>query len=207
MIEGDYDGNFYRYTKNEEGVYVLDYANFKFEEEFGELIKFSTYGEYGGTGIKNKEGEILLPPVYGRIYMPFEDITVARQGIPHAVECQREFIFDKDFNLISGEYNFVEFYYTDEGNYVGIGACAGEKAEQGVVCYDKDGNICEEGYWFIDKTGKKISEKFDCIFVNFIRQEGNTEVPAKLKIEGTAEVTKENGETEIISVEDYILNE
>lgn len=207
VIEGDYEGNFYRYTKNEDGIYVLDYANLKSEEEFGELIKFSTYGKYGGTGIKDKEGKIVLPPVYGRIYMPFEDIVVARQGIPHAIECQREFIFDKDFNLVSGEYNFVGFYYTEEGNYVGIGACVGEKAEQGVICYDKDGNICEEGYWFIDKNGEKISEKFDYIFINFIRPENSTEGFTKLRIEGTAEITGENGKTEIISVEDYILSE
>ena len=207
VIEGDFDGSFYRYTKNEDGIYVLDYANYKSEEEFGELIKFSAYGKYGGTGLKDKEGKIVLPPVYGRIYMPFEDIIVARQGIPHAYECQQEFIFDEDFNLLSGEYNSVGFYYTEEGNYIGIGACVGEKAEPGVVCYDKDGNICEAGYWFIDKNGEKTSEKFDYIFINFIRPEGNTEGFAKLMIEGTAEVTGETGKTEIISVEKYILSE
>lgn len=201
-IEGDYDGNYYRYLKNDAGVYVLDYALTKYEKEFGEYIEFGTFGKYGGTGLKDKQGNIVLPPVYGKIYMPFSDRIIARHGVPHALETQREYLLDENLNFLSAPFNSIRFYSAVGGGYIGVALRAGENAE--MPCYDGDGNPMEEGRWFINENGKIISENFEDINIEWIREEEGEGAPAILLATGKTTVKPIDGEETEISIKDYI---
>ena len=201
-IRGSYDGNYYIYYKNDEGFYEAYSTDLKHEEEMGEFIKIC---RADGTGLKDKEGNILLPPAYrGGIYMPFEDRIIAREGMPVAVECMRSYLFDTDMNLINKEYNAFFYLELDDGSYVGYAGCEGEFADY--PCYDDNGKLCEEGYWFVDKDGNKLSEKFEYIYENITYEE---------KEDGTSEriyhhsfiVKKEGFEEEIIPEETYAVKD
>ncbi len=201
-IRGSYDGNYYIYLKNDEGFYEVYNADLKHEEEMGEFIKIC---RADGVGLKDKEENILFPPAYrGGIYMPFEDRIIAREGTPVSIECLRAYLFDLDMNLLNAEYNDIQYIELDDGSYVGYAGCEGEFADY--PCYDKNGELCEKGYWFVDKDGNKISEKFEYIYENTTYEE---------KEDGTHErvfhnsfvVKKEGSVEEIIPAETYARKE
>ncbi len=201
-IRGSYDGNYYIYLKNDEGFYEVYTADLKHEEEMGEFIKIC---RSDGVGLKDKEGNILLPPAYtSGIYMPFEDRIIAREGSPVAFECMRSYLFDTDMNLINKEYNALVYLELDDGSYVAYATSQRQFAD--FPCYDDNGEPCEEGYWFVDKNGNKLSEKFEYIYKNITYEE---------KEDGTSEriyhhsfiVKKEGSEEEIIPEETYAVKD
>ena len=107
-------------------------------------------------------------------------------------------------NLINKEYNAFSYLELDDGSYVGYAGCEGEFADY--PCYDDNGKLCEEGYWFVDKDGNKLSEKFEYIYENITYEE---------KDDGTSEriyhhsfiVKKEGFEEEIIHEETYAVKD
>ncbi len=199
-IRGSYDGNYYIYLKNHEGVYEIYSADLKYEEEMGGFIKI---WRNDGVGLKDKEGNILIPPAYtGGIYMPFEDRIIAREGSPTAIECMRTYLFDLDMNLLNMEYNAVNYIELDDGSYVGYAGCEGEFADY--PCYDKNGNLCEKGYWFVDKNGDKVSEKYEYIYEN-ISYEEQEDGTLKRVFHNSFVVKKEGSEEEIIPAGTYAI--
>ncbi len=167
VIECSYNGDSYRYEKNENGVYELLWKYEKSKEEFGEYIKTAQYFTYGfrGVGLEDKDGDILLEPVYCQITNVFGNKIAAFDGVMQAAETAREYLYDENMNLLTSEFNYIADYIYED-SYIGVAYCFGELAE--VVCYDENGKVCEEGIWFVDENGKKISEKFRQInFKNF----------------------------------------
>lgn len=165
VIECSYNGDYYRYEKNEEEIYELLWKYEKKREDFGEYIKVSQYFTYGfyGVGLEDKEGNIILEPIYCQITNVFGNKIAAFEGTMQAADAVREYLYDENFNLLTSEFNYIaDYIYGD--SYIGVAYCFGETA--GVICYDENGKVCEEGIWFVDENGKKISEKFKQISLN-----------------------------------------
>ena len=199
-ISGSYDGNYYVYHKNENGVYELERADLKHEEEMGDFIKI---WRNDGVGLKDKEENIVLYPAYsGGIHMPFEDRIIAREGTPISIECMRTYLFDTDMNLLTAEYNYIDYIILEDGSYVGYAGCDGEYAE--FPCYDKNGELCEKGYWFVDKDGNKISEKFEYIHIS-ISYEEKEDGSFERVFDNSFTVKKEGSEEETIPAETYAV--
>ncbi len=174
VIECSYNGDSYRYEKNEDGVYELLWKYEKSKEEFGEYIKTAQYFTYGfrGVGLEDKEGNIILEPIYCQITNVFGNKIAVFEGTMQAADAVREYLYDENFNLLTSEFNYIaDYIYGD--TYIGVAYCFGEKAD--VICYDENGKVCEEGIWLVDINGNKISEKFKQIsFNNF---DGTTITP------------------------------
>lgn len=206
VIECTYNYNWYRYEKNEEGVYELVRKEEQSRVPFGKFIKTTYYWscKYMGMGLEDKDGNVLLEPIYSRINNRFGDRILASDGIKQGLDTARDYLFDENLNLLTSEFNDITYYYFEDYSYVGVAHCFGESAE--VVCNDENGLVCESGAWFVDKNGKKISEKFQSITMNQNRVESDDGSFARMDPDGTAVVITESGEEKTINVKkDYAM--
>ena len=58
----------------------------------------------------------------------------------------------------------MEYVVFDDGKYFGVAYCAGEIAD--ITAYT-NGEPTPRGFWFIDKDGNTLSERFDIIGGDF----------------------------------------
>ena len=200
VIECTYNYDWYRYEKNKDGVYELAVKEEQSKVPFGKYMKTSYYWSCRqmGMGLEDKDGNVLLDPIYSRINNQFGDRIIASDGVKQGFETARDYLFDENLNLLTSEFNNISYYFFEDYSYVGVAHCFGEHAE--VICYDENGLVCESGVWFVDKNGKKISEKFESITMNLNRVEYDGGNYARMEPDGTAVVITENGEEKTIDV-------
>ena len=114
-------------------------------------------------GILNADGSTAVPPIYYHVAVPFADRFLLYDGAPQqGFVCGRCNITDLFGNVINSSFNAV-VYSSFGGEYIGIACSFGEKSE--LACC-MSGEITPEGYWFVDKDGKILSERFDEIKIN-----------------------------------------
>lgn len=114
-------------------------------------------------GILNADGSTAVPPIYNYVAVPFADRFLLYDGAPQqGFVCSRCNITDPDGNVINSSFNAV-VYSSFGGEYIGIACSFGENSE--LACYT-DGEITPAGYWFVDKDGKILSERFDEITIS-----------------------------------------
>ena len=205
------EGENYLYCVYENDLYVYDA-----EKDF-ELISVSECGPIGeflngfevtvkyweafypyawGKGLNRPDGSVFLEPIYHKLKAPFSDRFLAIYGVVYqAVECVATDIIDLEGNVLSDCFNTVDFYFLDDGSYIGVGRYYGKD----LICRDKDGNEYEKGNWFIDKDGNKISENFSELYVDY---SGYGE---SFKLGTTVEVTTSEGETKTLPIEIYAV--
>ena len=117
---------------------------------------YNWYGGYMKHGL-NINGEVFIEPVYWGITVPFEDrIVLWYSAFMQGINCGYCRIIDLDKNVISDEYNRIDFFSFKDKSYVGVAYSAGEDSEEPI--FDKNGGPMPEGLWFIDKDGNRISE-------------------------------------------------
>lgn len=101
-------------------------------------------------------------------------------------------IIDPEGNVISRIYNDIYYYFFDEDNYY-IGIAHSTGGEWCEVPLNNGMEYPPEGYWFVDKNGTAISERFDYL---------------PLGIENMDEIITiedDNGNKTEIAVKDYVL--
>ena len=149
-----------------------------------------------GKGLNNPDGSVFLEPIYQRIEAPFDDRILAMYGVvSQAVECFATDIIDLEGNVLSDCFNTVEYYFLDDGSYIGVGRYWGGE----LICRDKDGNEYEKGNWFIDKDGNKISENFSELSVDYSGYSESFELGTSVR------VTTSGGENKILPIDTYAV--
>lgn len=163
---------------------------------FGLTVQYweAFYPYTWGKGLNNPDGSVFLEPIYQRIEAPFEDRILAMYGVVYqAVETIATDIIDIEGNVLSNCFNAVDYYFLDDGSYIGVGRYYGKE----LICRDENGNEYEKGNWFIDKDGNKISENFAELYVDY---SGYGE---SFKLGTTVKVTTTDGEEKVLPIETY----
>lgn len=208
FVVGTYEGDYYKYSVKKDGTYFLHSKSSS--GAYTILSNRATWEEYIETeyhwgvsqykhGLTDLDGNVILKDLYLNISAPYPDRIYAYIGWSfQAAEEVRLEIYDFEGNLINNEYNYIE-QHNMENNYFLVAYCFGEEA--GEICYDKNGNPYEAGYWFVDESGNKLSKRFENIHVEkYMTQESNIWNIEKVT------VTDENGKTETIDITPYLFD-
>ena len=199
-LSGSHNGNSYKYIfkdgKFEE--YLFEAAGETGEELFGyRLTQYCWYNEYFHYGISDLEGKVVFEPIYTEIKMPFKDRFILGEGSQGMFSSQGEgryLISDTEGHILA-MYSYITYKIFDDGSYIGIASVAGGNS---VKCYDKEGNILAEGYYFIDRDGNRISQKFESLSRNGENIFGLSSSDEMIT------AINENGKEIVFSVNDYI---
>ncbi|MBE6881779.1 MAG: hypothetical protein E7489_02085 [Ruminococcaceae bacterium] len=154
----EYDGENFNFTSVNEGM--------AWDAGFG-FTKFDYYWNWHSPkrGIMDSNGNIIIDPVYEYLNMPFEDRIILYNGIDldymGGEQCLSELV-DLEGNVLCSRFHQMSFTVFDDGSYVGIGKTYPSYNDYyNHPIYDKNGRVYEEGFWFIDKDGNILSERFD----------------------------------------------
>ncbi|MBQ7874388.1 MAG: hypothetical protein IJ306_04405 [Oscillospiraceae bacterium] len=193
-LRGVAEGYSYRFEERD-GVFVQTQKSGReeTENEFGYTLFGYCYFWYSGYGHGLKFGdEVILEPVYKTLNMPFADRIIVYDGKYPAAgpECRVAKIIDPEGNVYSRIFNDVTFTVKEDGSYIGVAYSCGDECEVPPY-YGMD--YLPEGYWFIDKDGNIISERFVSLRYSF--DDFDASVKAK----------NENGEEIEINLRDYVL--
>ena len=165
----------------------------EYDGGFGYTI-FRIEEENLNCGIKRGD-EIIIQPVYNSAWVPFEDRfllyegAAANQGFGLGL-CV---LTDSKGNELCRKFSQINYYLFDDGSYIGVAACADY---QEVPCFDENGEPMPAGFWFVDKDGKLLSERF--LFSTY------DEIPLINSPEDVISATDERGNNTEISVSDYV---
>ena len=203
VITFTFEGNRYTYEYTEEGFALLEKAENQ-KQNVGNMRKFCYYWGVDmnhGWGYGDIQKNLVFDMVYQQIEAPFQNRIVLYEGISNQSGTEvRAIIADSKGNILcENEYNEVVFEDFKNGYYIGVGICYGEMASTKI--FDEYGKVKEAGYWFIDKDGKKISERFEFIDTSgFIG--GKT-----IYMEEEIKVRSENGEEKTVRAIDQVAVE
>ncbi len=205
FLDGTYAGDRYKYSAEKDGTYDLHtkesagacsvLGNRANGKEYIETVYIWNLAQIK-YGLTDLDGNVILEDIYARISTPYDDRIYAYVGwgFQSADEIRLE-IYDFEGNLINNSYNHIEQHNSEDGYFL-VGYCFGENAYE--ICRDENGNPHEEGYWFVDESGNKLSERYERIYVEkYMTQDGGM-----WKI-GKITVTDENGNEKEISAEPY----
>ena len=164
-ILGVENGINYRFIE-ENGEFVLNAEekprSVPDENGFGYTINTYCYDWYAGyrDGISLGD-KVIFEPVYFGVSVPFKDRIIVSDGTHPLAgpECRVKKIIDPEGNVISRVFNGIEYSFFEDGEkYIGIAYSNGNDCE--VPLYEGEERL-PQGYWFVDKDGKIISERFD----------------------------------------------
>ncbi len=150
-------------------------GDFTIEEPWGpkpqEFFGYSVYEYYWSYhspfyGINAPDGSSFAAPVYSRIQVPFEDRIVLSFGNQQILGLWVTEIQTPEKEILSDCFNYINFNVYEDGSYFGIAFCGGNGIDGHTQTYDKEGNPMPDGWWFIDKDGNIVSERYESIFVN-----------------------------------------
>lgn len=152
----EYDGEKFNFTSVNEGM--------TWDAGFG-FTKFEYYWNWHTPmkGIMDSNGNIIVDPVYEYLNMPFEDRIILHNGIDldyMGGEQGLAELVDLEGNILCSRFHHMDFTVFDDGSYVGIGKIYPYEDPYNHPIYDENGRIYDEGFWFIDKNGKILSERF-----------------------------------------------
>ena len=108
---------------------------------------------------------MVIEPVYVYAKIPFPDRFVLCEGESMlSRECFLSNLTDSTGKLLNNSFTDLEYVVFDDGKYFGVAYCAGEIAD--ITAYT-NGQPTPRGFWFIDKDGNTLSERFDGIEGDF----------------------------------------
>lgn len=127
------------------------------------LLRSFSEGRRANYGIVDSDGNVAVEPEYIYAEVPFADRFILCKGDSvQSAECFECNLTDSTGKVLNNSFNFINYTVFDDGSYIGVARSEGKLAE--VVCYT-DGEPTPKGYWFVDKDGKILSERFDYISV------------------------------------------
>ena len=165
----------------------------EYDGGFGYTI-FRTDEERLNCGIKRGD-EIIIEPIYNSVCIPFEDRFLLYEGAAanEGFGLGLCVLTDSNGNELSRKFSQINYRIFEDGSYIGVAACA---EYQEVPCYDENGEPMPAGFWFIDKDGNMLSERF--VFINY------DEIPVINSPEDVVSATDEHGNKTEISISEYI---
>ena len=156
---------------------------------------FDWYGGYFKHGLNIGE-EVFLDPVYSGIYVPFTNgdrVVLYYASYMQGWECGYCKIIDLEKNVLCDDFNVVYYQIYDDGSYIGIGISCGPNAE----CPVND----EKGFWFIDKDGNILSERFATFGTD---ENYNNPLPDWSSPDNVATAYLDDGSTVEVRLSDYL---
>lgn len=185
---GSLNGDHYRYIF-EDGKFsgwIYEPAGETDEENFGYKIIRYCFGICETRyGIINPEGETIAEALYPRIEVSFENRFVLYEGGEGMFTSAGEgrcLLTDEKCNVLS-MYTYISYIFLDDGSYIGIANVAGGDS---VPCYDETGKKLDPGYYFIDKNGRQLSERFENVSGNVYITSDPEEILSVVDAEGNA---------------------
>ncbi len=195
-VVGIRDGVLYSYFVDESTGAVTEKEPQGAEPE--EIFGYTVYKYYWDIhdpyyGVTAPDGSTFAEPVYNKILIPFADRIVFFNGNSQIISKSVCTVMNTEKEILSECFNYVNYTVFPDGSYIGTAMCGKDDGEGRLQLYDADGNPMPEGYWFIDKDGNIISERFDYI-------------PAVASPEDILAATDGNGSVVEIKASDYIRN-
>lgn len=127
------------------------------------FLRTYSKGYRANYGIVDSAGNVVIEPIYIYAKIPFADRFILCEGdYMQSPECFVSNLTDSSGKLLNNNFNYIDYTVFDDGSYIGVAYSGGEIAE--VTCYT-DGEPTPRGFWFIDKDGKILSERFKIIDV------------------------------------------
>lgn len=118
-------------------------------------------------GVTAPDKTVFAEPVYELVKIPFENRILLFEGSCQSWHFTRCNIMNPEKELLSNKFNYVEYSTFANGEYIGIAFCGDSETEpEHIQTYDENGKPMENGYWFVDKDGNILSERFEKIFIN-----------------------------------------
>ncbi len=158
------DGNKYQLNYNEgkfSELLMTAEKNDSLRTEYGYTVYSYFYDSYARWfGVKNSEGEIIIPEVNNEIEFPFEDRVIGIEGTSanQALDEGHCIIYELPSGKeLNSDYNYADFRKFDEG-YFGVGIKTWEFWNNPKDYYETAG-CC-----FIDKNGTPVSEVYEKIY-------------------------------------------
>ena len=136
-----------------------------------EFFGYSVYKYYWSNhspfyGVNAPDGSSFAEPIYSRIQIPFDDRIVLSGGNQQILGLCVTEILTPEKEVLSDCFNYINFNVYEDGSYFAIAFCGGNGVDGHTQTYDKEGNPMPDGWWFIDKDGNIVSERYESIFVN-----------------------------------------
>lgn len=184
-----YDFEFFNAGENEPaivlGCYDGDSYGYSFINGCFQLTEYLAKGEYENSdksvagyvqtryhynvhftycGLNDLEGNVIFDPIFTvQVSIPFKDrfigFTDNESGIPTSDGNSFSCLFDENKNILC-TYSYIQFESFSDGSYIGIAEYRGNDSGNGHTLRDKNGEILEIGYRFIDKDGNELSPCF-----------------------------------------------
>ena len=209
-ILGSADGNYYHAKITGSGkdrkVDLEETKPEPYVDEFGyEHTQYQYYPIGKMQHGLNINGEVFLEPIYNGIDVPFKDRMILWfASFEQCLECGYCKIIDLDKNVLSDEFNCIQFGELEDGWYIGIARSAGDMSED-KIC-DKNGNPMEKGMWFIDKNGTIISPKIQGTDSESAEYYGyDFSLPPITSVNDVLNIRDENGNEMQIVIKDYVF--
>ncbi len=168
-IKGCYQGNHYLYSFVNGTFKLIEFYEAG-EYEMDEIIQSTTPSGYKRTqytygvgdeysGLNDDKGNVIFEPIFTYIRIPFNDRFIVNTNNVDRMDGWEGFsvLMDSDKNILC-TYTDIDFYVFDDGSYIGIARYVGGNENSGHILYDKDGNLLDLGYRFIDKDGNELSQ-------------------------------------------------
>ncbi len=204
-LYGCLEGNKYCYEfKN--GEFTLNYIDKAGEtgkEAFGLKETQYYYSVWQkGIGLNDAHGNVLIEPIHSRIDVPVSDRLIIYTGYQAHNSYPNEqlaHITDISGNIFAS-FSYIDCSTFDQG-YVWIAYYCGDENHT-MERYNKDASYLGKGYWFIDKNGNLLSERFLSLTFKSYGGEDYRSQPSKPTDIATA--ITESGETITFSIEKYL---
>ncbi len=191
---GAFEGDRYEYKRESDRkweLYAKESGDISFwMEGKPQSVRYFWSNVFDGHGFADSEGNIIVEPIYSKTEI-INDRIFAYDGYGSKItdDITKTYIMDFGGNIVCDSYIYIERGTYGTGRFVlyAFGT-------------DEEGNF---GYWFIDESGNKLSERFESI--RFVSEYMTDEDGHGDNYESKAEVTKD-GKTEMIFTENYVCN-
>ena len=189
LLSGTNGGDRYDYIPTENGWKLYQKQSGGVYNAYSEVCCLTKYYWQGSTcyyGLEKPDGTVIIEPIYGRIdVLPYKFVLAYDGWSNQTMEdliCT--YMYDFEGNVICDDYKYVKYEFVAQRKFV-------------VIAVDNDYN-----WFFIDPTGKKLSESYGRIELIYDEKAGNT---TKAKVFPKGDGYYPDEEYTEISIKDYIF--
>ena len=189
LLSGTNGGDKYDYIPTENGWKLYAKESGGVYNAYSEICYLTKYYWQGSTcyyGLEKPDGTVIIEPIYGRIDMLPYKFVLAYDGWSNQTmeDLICTYMYDFEGNVICDDYKYIKYEFVSQGKFV-------------VIAVDSDYN-----WFFIDPTGKKLSESYGRIELVY---DENTTGTTKAKAYTKGDGYYPDGEYTEISIKDYII--
>ena len=195
LLSGTNGGDRYDYIPTENGWKLYQMQSGGVYNAYSEKCYFTKYYWSPSAlryGLIKPDDSVILEPVYHKIDMVPHMFILAYDGYSSQtmddVNCT--YMYDFDGNLICA-YDYIKYEFVQSGRFV-------------ILAMDTDDNG-DTHWWFIDETGKKLSESYNLITINYDEDSKGNLNKKTATVYADTELFNPDAKTEEIPIKDYVI--